>query len=184
MSFGLLFHHFHNEKHIKTQGSITEKDFRNLLNFVQKEYNLLSAEMWLDLQSKNRLGKQDVCITFDDALKSQYVVAYPVLQEYSIKAFWFLHTSFLEDRYDKLEIFRDFRHRSFDDIEDFYIDFFKYLETKDLYSLKYSQIINEIDFKSYLKNFELYSYNDRKFRYIRDYMLSFKEYELIMFQMM
>ena len=41
---------------------------------------------------KGVLSSNDICITFDDTLLSQYEVALPILEKYKIRAFFFINT--------------------------------------------------------------------------------------------
>ena len=69
---------------------------------------------------KEKLKENEVCITFDDALKCQIDIALQVLEDLKIKSFFFVYTSIFEDNPDTLEIFRHFRNNYFNSIDDFY----------------------------------------------------------------
>ena len=45
----VMFHHFHNDKHLPTQGSISGSKFRDMIDWLNKNYNLLNAS---EYQSK------------------------------------------------------------------------------------------------------------------------------------
>ena len=123
-----MFHHFHNELHIKGQGSIDGDKFYEMLAFYAKKYNLISADEYLDKSQRGGLNENDVCITFDDGLKCQYDVAYPVLESFGahgITAFFFVCSLPLTGGRESLEIYRHFRFFCFDDINDFYSSFFE-----------------------------------------------------------
>lgn len=102
-SHGLMFHHFHNETHPLGQGSISENDFRNIIKYYSNNFNVISADIYLDKILSNKLDECDVCLTFDDNLKCQYEIALPVLDELNLKAFWFVYTSPLNGSYEKVE---------------------------------------------------------------------------------
>ena len=38
-----MFHHFHDEKHIPSQGSLNKSDFKKMLDWLNKNYSLLNA---------------------------------------------------------------------------------------------------------------------------------------------
>lgn len=175
---GLMFHHFHNNKFLKSQGSITKNDLINIIEYVGPK-NILSVELWLEKFLKNQLNPSEVCLTFDHGLKCQFEIALPVLDSYDLTAFWFVYSSPLDACFDTLEIYRDFRMKQFENIEEFYEFFFN--------ELKNSQFANNIesglktfDSSNFLKNMSFYTENDRKFRYIRDKILSESDYFLIM----
>ena len=46
--YGLMFHHFHDKNHVKGQGSISNLEFKSIIDFYCNNFNLLSAEIFLD----------------------------------------------------------------------------------------------------------------------------------------
>ena len=94
------------------------------------------------------------------------------------KSFLFFYSSaFIKP--SNLEIFRDFRSRSYKKIDDFYNDFFFIFEKTHFKINK-----NYKKYKNYLKNYNFYSLNDRIFRYLRDKILDDHSYLNIMKKMM
>ena len=170
---GIMFHHFHDDKiHPKSQGSITKDDFYKLIKFIGKK-NILSANDYLEKFRKNKLKKNEVCFTFDDAIKGQIDVALPILEELKIKGFFFVYTSIFENDLDLLEVFRYFRTNYFNNIDEFYSNFYKILD-KDL--KKFFEINNN---KIRILN-ERHLYNsieDTKFRFVRDFFLTKDQYK-------
>ena len=173
---GIMFHHFHNNRHYRGQGSIDGRTFRNILRHFEKR--LLPAQTWYEKALAGTLKPDDLCITFDDALLCQYDIAMPILEEVGLTAFWFINTSVLDGVPEKLEIYRKFRHLFFDSIDDFYQHFF----TVAMQSEWKDTIANGLENYSHdlFANYPFYTPNDTKFRYIRNYLLSQKAYETIM----
>ena len=177
---GIMFHHFHNGGiHTKSQGSISKDDFYKMLNFIGRD-NILDAEIFYEKFKNNKLKKNEVCLTFDDAIKCQIDIALPVLEDLKIKSFFFVYTSMFEGKPDNLEVFRYFRMNYFDSVDIFYNSFYKVLD-KDLKKFfeENNQKINSAKIK-----FPHYSLEDIKFRLVRDIFLSKNEYENCMFLMM
>ena len=100
-----MFHHFHSSKYKKSEGSISKNDFEKILNKTKLK-NIISADQFLSKE-------KGICITFDDSLKCQYDIAYPILKKLKIKAFWFIYSSSLKPKYNNIEIFRIFRNTKF-----------------------------------------------------------------------
>lgn len=174
-----MFHHFHDEKnHLKSQGSISKDDFYRLIKFIGKK-NILNANIFYENLKKNKLKSNQVCFTFDDAIKSQIEVALPVLEDLKIKSFFFVYSSLFEGRPDNLEVFRFFRTNYFKSIDSFYDEFFKFVK-HDLD--KFFKLQNK-NINLQKKQQPFYSLNDIKFRVVRDLLLKKKEYEKIMFEM-
>lgn len=179
---GIMFHHFYDNKvHIKEQGAITSEELEMLLDFYQEKYDIISAEEYSWKAKRDQLGEKEVCITFDDALKCQYDIAYPVLERRGIKAFWFIYTSPLVGILEKLEIYRHFRFLMFEDIEQFYSAFFQLAcdHEKEL-NCKIAQELMDFCPQNYAKDFPFYTENDKRFRYLRDDVLKEEKYYYLM----
>jgi peptidoglycan/xylan/chitin deacetylase (PgdA/CDA1 family) len=177
---GIMFHHFHDDGvHIKGQGSIDQIQFRKMLLWLQKEFTLLSADIWYKKSLDNRLESKDICITFDDNLKCQFDIAFPVLEEFKLNAFWFIYSSPLDGIQERLEIYRYFRFSEFKSIEAFYERF-----DQILFNSKHADFVadklQQYDSANFLNQFPFYSEEDKKFRYIRDHILGVKKYYEIM----
>jgi peptidoglycan/xylan/chitin deacetylase (PgdA/CDA1 family) len=175
---GLMFHYFHDElNNAYDQGSLSGEEFERILEFVGLE-NIVSPEDWIFKAGHSILKKTDVCITFDDGLKCQYDICLPILEKYGIRCFWFIYSSVFEGEVGKLDVYRCFRSRCFDSIDDFYNLFFRVIEGAGL------GILDKDLYQRYLENrkamFPFYSDNDLKFRFLRDEVLERREYEYIM----
>lgn len=180
---GIMFHHFHdNNKHIEVQGSIDKDTFEKMIVYLKENFNLLSAEKWIENSIDNKLEDNDICLTFDDALKCQFDIALPILEKYNLKGIWSIYTSILEGEIELLEVFRYFRCKYFKDIDSFYQEYFKIMKTKYIY--EYLEIEKNFLDLDYLKEFTFYSENDKKFRYYRNEILTEEQYKQIYFIMM
>jgi len=177
---GIMFHHFHDQKrHYKGQGSINKEHFYSLIKYFGKK-NILKPEEFIDRYKKNKLKKNHLCLTFDDGLKCQYDIALPILEDLKLKAFFFINSINLSSKPDHLELYRAFRHLCYENIENFYEDFFKSLKIKnlDLFFKKKLKIIRHWKIK-----FPFYSYSDIRFRILREYLIDEAQYKKIMFNL-
>ncbi|MFQ5806996.1 MAG: polysaccharide deacetylase family protein, partial [Phycisphaerae bacterium] len=127
---GIMFHHFHDDRHPAGQGSLSADDLAALIRFLEPG-RFLPAREWLRRAVAGTLDNQHLCLTFDDNLRCQYDVALRVLGDFGLTAFWFLPTSALQGRLQRLELYRAFRVRYFDEIDDFYEAFFRTLATSN-----------------------------------------------------
>ena len=99
---GIMFHHFHDDKvHSRGQGSITRDQLNKIIKFIGRN-NIINANEFYEKLKKKKLKNNDVCFTFDDAIKSQIDVALPVLEDFKIKSFFFVYTSIYENKPDQL----------------------------------------------------------------------------------
>ena len=183
MSFthSIMFHHFHNEKHPESQGSLSSKDFSSMLEWLSKRYQLIGAREYLEKFMLSQLESDHICLSFDDALLCQYDVAIPILKKRKLDVFFFIYSSIYTSDPDYLEIFRYFRSNSYDTIDDFYKHFFKIVEKKYGRDL----LLHHKNYKSqdYLNTSTFYSENDKWFRYLRDQVLGLEHYKRIMLNM-
>ncbi len=175
---GIMFHHFHGKNNPVVQGSIGKETLSEIIEFIGTE-NILNANEWAIKFQNQSIKSNHVCLTFDDALKSQVDVALPILRSYGLTGFFFIYSSIFEGIKEKLEIYRYFRTTQFSNIEDFYEKFFNYLKNFTEYD-KIQRGLKKFDSEEYLKNCVFYSKSDKKFRYIRDQILTKEEYFKIM----
>ena len=169
---GIMFHQFHDGKFFKAgEGSISKDDFSNLINFIGKK-NILDAELFFQKKMENKLKEYEVCLTFDDGLKCQLEVALKVLEDFNIKAFFFVSTSNFENKPDFFEITKYFKLNYFNNSEEFYDLFFKILD-KDYNNFL---IENKTIIKEKIRTYPFYTKRDIEFRLIRDRFLSEKDY--------
>ena len=179
---GIMYHHFHdNQKHIVGQGSISAETFNDMLDFYVKDHNIIGAGEFLQKSEAGTLSPADVCLTFDDGLLCQYDVAYPVMKDRGLTAFWFIYTSPLNGVIEKIELYRHFRFSKFSDIEDFYSAFFNIVAANDPEAMA---AIHSFDPDQYLKEFPFYTPNDKRFRYMRDRVLGVSKYNMTMDKML
>ena len=181
MPKGIMFHHFHGKGHPKSLGSISKEEFKKIIKYLRKKYNLISADTFLKKAKKKKLKAKDICLTFDDTLKCQYDIAFPLLKKENINAFYFVYSSIYDKKLNLMEVFRDFSNRNFRRINDFYNVFFKIFEK--LNEKKFLEFQKNFK-KNYLNDYKFYTLADKKYRYARDIVLEKKEYDKILIKMM
>ncbi len=177
-----MFHHFHGLNVKKTgQGSITIKQFEKIIKYLNHNFEILEPSEWLNRSNNNNLKSQQICLTFDDSLFSQYQIALKILNKYNLKAFWFIYSSVFNGELDNFEIYRKFRVCYFKNFDDFFNEFkinYNKFNFKKINRAEYVEKIKKIK-----KSYPVYSYNDILFRIIRDEILDKEEFEAIMNQM-
>jgi len=176
IAHGIMFHHFIGKNHSKAQGAISERQLRRIIEHYKD--NLLSAQEWYNKALSNSLVPNDICLTFDDALLCQYEVAVPVLNEYKLKAFFFVYSSIFTGKIEMLEVYRKFRIECFKDIDNFYENFFSIIDNSP-YNNEVQESLKNYSHDNW-KHFPFYSENDTKFRFIRDSILGTERYQKIM----
>lgn len=100
-----------------------------------------------------------------------------MLKKHNLTAFWFIYTSPIQGVLEKLEVFRHFRTICFPDLDTFYTTFFNKAQTqyKDI-----EKILYDFNPDEYAKSFPFYTPNDKRFRYLRDHVLTTEQYNDLM----
>lgn len=178
---GLMFHHFHdNKSHKSSQGSITADQLYEVIKVVGRK-NILDPNIFMYKFKNKKLKKKDLCLTFDDLHKCQVDIALPVLKKLKVKAFFFVYTKAIGKRPNDLEIFRFFRNSYYENINNFYEDFFEiFLNFNKKFKLDKFFIEKKKGIEIFSKKYTFYSDSDIKFRIIRDEVLSRSNYSKIM----
>ena len=109
--------------HLSTYRISTTEEFEKLLIYLGTE-NILSPKEWQEKALAKELSEKDICLSFDDALKCQYDIAFPILKKHGLKAFWFVYSGVLEGQTEWLEIYRYFRTEYFENVNEYYNNFF------------------------------------------------------------
>ena len=173
---GLMFHRFHKSTGSPAgQGSLTELEFEEIINYVGPA-RILSAQEWLWKVKSNSLQKSDLCITFDDGLRSQFNVALPVLERYKLKAFWFVFSSVFDGEIDRNEVYNRFATEEFTSFDVFVEEFLRFCPVtyRVLMNKGYEQFAQNLR-----EQFPFYSENDIKFRFIRTKLLIRSDFEKV-----
>lgn len=169
MIYAVMFHHFHDaQSETRAQGSLSIAQLNRVLDWLERRYTILSPETYINRVVEERLKEDEICLTFDDALESQYSIAYPVLKQRGLRAFYFVYSGAFTEHPPMFEFFRDFRVTSYPSVDAFYEDFFSYAEKTDPKLIKR---MNETFPSDYLSQFPFYSLQDRQFRFFRDHVL-------------
>lgn len=176
---GIMFHHFHDNKDYQVSpGSLDEYQLRKIIKFIGRE-NIINPEQFINRLHGKNFNK--VCFTFDDALRCQYDIAQKVLDEFNIKAFYFIQTSIFDKKKDLTEIYRFFRNNFYKNVNNFYEEFELILKKKNKNFYKFlDKNRNLIKLKK--KLYPFYTIQDIEFRLIRDNFLNKNEYKEIMLQ--
>jgi peptidoglycan/xylan/chitin deacetylase (PgdA/CDA1 family) len=181
-SHSVMFHHFHGQGHPEGQGSISAEQFDKIIRYLSLNFNLLSSDDYSKACIDGVLGDRDICLSFDDGLLCQYEIALPVLDAWSLKAYFFLCSKPLVGGVLPIELFRYFRTVAYNDVEDFYADFFELSHRLTPESFGKAKLFCSKNI--YRSEFDFYTPNDRLFRFFRDYCVDEQTYENLMFMLL
>lgn len=177
----MILHHFKDVRHPPIQGALDAAAFNALLD--RYEGRILDPGTWVERSLDGTLPQDHICLTFDDALRSQIDVALPILSRRGIKAFFFVYSSVFEGKLEWLEVIRYFRNIAYPDVVDFYEDFYRQAAETE-WGPKVAAARDSAEADVYLANYAFYSPEDRRFRYVRDKLLTFEFYTRIIERMM
>lgn len=183
MKYSLMFHHFHDENsypNYKGGGSISASNFHSIIDYIEKEFNLITPDEFSKKVMNNSISDNDVCLTFDDSLKCQFEIVYKELEKRNLKAFFFIYSGVFFENPPLLEFFRDFRFSCFDNVDEYFELFFKTIELNHNVDFKIFQKKYRND---YLSKFPFYSNNDKKYRFLRDVILKDKYFDVVISMM-
>jgi len=94
----LVFHDFRDEPSDFTDGlgvTMSPQEFRFCVDFLSRHYHFATLEEVLTNDFAGAHGRPSVLITFDDAYRSVFTQALPVLQERGIPAVFFINSSLI-----------------------------------------------------------------------------------------
>ncbi|WP_298916281.1 polysaccharide deacetylase family protein [uncultured Algimonas sp.] len=177
-AFGIMAHHLHDDALPPTaQGSMSSDEFAVMLDYFGSR--LLPAREWLERCRAGAL-RDEICITFDDALRGQYDVALPILEAKGLTALYFIYTGIYEiessDEASVLETHRYFRNVHFKNVDDFYADFHTIVSRSSHADIVAARVERDFDPQTYLSAYQVYSSSDRLFRFVRDEVLGPEAY--------
>ena len=97
----LYFHRVIDDKLINLQDGpnrslcVTLSFFENLVNYLSKEYSIISLDDFRDLHNTKTKSKY-LIITFDDGYKDNYLNAVPILSKNNVPATFYITTDFID----------------------------------------------------------------------------------------
>lgn len=177
---GVEFHHFHEDDAEKTDilpGSISKTEFYVLIEEIRKHYNILNAPDWcVQCIGDNAHDSNSLCLTFDDNIRSQFTVAREVLLDLDLTGFYFIYTGMFHKKLPRLELYRYFITKYFDNFDAFFEAFLDLLEENT--DLKICDLYDRFP-DNYLIEYDFYTKNERLYRYLRDNILK-EDYKRLM----
>lgn len=174
--FGLMFHHFHGHGHRPAEGALSAEDFEAVLDHFP---GILPAREWAARARAGRLEADDVCLTFDDTLRSQADIALPIMRRRGLTGFWFVYSSVCEGTPERLEIYRYLRTHVFEDFPTFFAAFMAAVYASPRGAQAERQLRTFVP-SAYLAQFRFYTDEERTYRFVRDVVLGPEDYALVM----
>ena len=91
----LVYHNFSKKKSDKT--AVSQDDFESQMKYLkQHDYHVISIDQLLGfINYKEQIPEKSIVITFDDAWRSIFDIALPILIKYGFTATFFVYTDFI-----------------------------------------------------------------------------------------
>ncbi len=178
MAHGIMFHHFHDDRHPRGQGAMSAQELDRMIRHLGPE-RILPARQWQARAEAGTLGAADLCLTFDDNLRCQFDVAVPVLRHHGLTAFWFVYTSVLHGQRERVELYRLFRTLHYPSPDAFH-EAFGAAVLAGPHRDRAAARLADFTPGDYLGAFPFYTDGDRTFRFLRDEVLGPARYFEVM----
>ncbi len=102
---------YHHVSPLGKELNVQPEIFQDQLGILYKKgWKTLSGEEFIYFLQNNEIPKKCVLLTFDDGFINNYILAYPLLKKYGMKAMLFVATSFIEHLDMKREDFVPLPH--------------------------------------------------------------------------
>jgi peptidoglycan/xylan/chitin deacetylase (PgdA/CDA1 family) len=78
-----------------TYANVYPEEFEKQMAYLRDHCEVITVSEYLERKSSNGLTGRELCITFDDGFKDNYLYAFPVLKKYRLRATFFLTTGYI-----------------------------------------------------------------------------------------
>jgi len=75
--------------------NVYPEEFEMQMRYLKENFSVITVSEYLQKVQGRRIGGNEICITFDDGFRDNYIYAFPVLRRYGIKATFFLTTKYI-----------------------------------------------------------------------------------------
>lgn len=75
--------------------NVYPEEFERQMLYLKRNFDVVTVSEYLDRRSGGLLNGSEICITFDDGFRDNYVYAFPVLKKNGLKAAFFIVTKYI-----------------------------------------------------------------------------------------
>lgn len=75
--------------------NVYPEEFEMQMRYLKEHFSIVTVSEYLRKAQDQKLEGNEVCVTFDDGFRDNYIYAFPVLRKYGIKATFFLTTKYI-----------------------------------------------------------------------------------------
>jgi peptidoglycan/xylan/chitin deacetylase (PgdA/CDA1 family) len=75
--------------------NVYPEEFNKQMIYLKTHFEVITVSEYLERISYENLTGKEICLTFDDGFKDNYLYAFPILKEYGLRATFFLTTGYI-----------------------------------------------------------------------------------------
>lgn len=75
--------------------NVYPEEFDKQMGHLKDHFEVITVSSYLQKLKTSNISGNEVCITFDDGFKDNYIYAYPILKKHGLKASFFLTTKYI-----------------------------------------------------------------------------------------
>ncbi len=75
--------------------NVYPEEFNEQMIYLKNHFEVITVSEYLERISYNNLTGKEICVTFDDGFKDNYLYAFPILKKYGLRATFFLTTGYI-----------------------------------------------------------------------------------------
>lgn len=75
--------------------NVFPEEFDRQMGYLKGNFEVITLSEYIGRASENRLSGKEVCVTFDDGFKDNYLYAFPILKKHGLPAVFFLTTKYI-----------------------------------------------------------------------------------------
>jgi len=75
--------------------NVQPEEFDRQMKYLKKNFEVITVSEYIKKAQAKGLNGWEICVTFDDGFKDNYMYAFPILKKYGLKATFFLTTKYI-----------------------------------------------------------------------------------------
>ncbi len=155
------------------QHGVDSESFHGIVRLLESEFDIFSAKDFIETLIHYPRHVGGVAMSFDDGMKCHQEYAAPWLESLGLRGMFFIHTQPLTEGFDRLISVKEFIDSEFEDINDYYCEFNSAVDL-----MRGRGFLSHLNVPAaFLGEYPFYTEQDKKYRYLRDMVLTDEEFD-------
>ncbi len=77
--------------------NVFPEEFEKQMKYLKTNFEVITVYEYVRRIGKNLIRGNEICVTFDDGFKDNYIYAFPILEKYQLKATFLLTTKYIDN---------------------------------------------------------------------------------------